>query len=110
MGCWWTHETDASSIEPPTSLRLIYGKRNFSEINLARAYYQIPTPFELFKAVNTMFGLRNAGQTCQRFVDEITRSLDFVYAHINDFLIASEDKQRHRECLRTLFERLNDYD
>lgn len=56
-----------------------------------------------------MFGLRNAAQTCQRFVDEITRGLDFVYTYIADFLITSEDKQQHREHLRTLFERLNDY-
>lgn len=40
----------------------------------------IATPFGLFEAVNTMFGLRNAAQTYQRFVDlvEITRDLDFV--------------------------------
>jgi hypothetical protein len=69
----------------------------------------IATPFGFFKIVNIMFRLRNAAQTCQQFVDEITRSLDFVYSYIDDFLIASQDEQRHREHLRTLFERLNDY-
>jgi hypothetical protein len=54
-----------------------------------------------------MFGLRNAAQTCKRFVDEITRGLDFVYAYIDDFLIASKDKQQHREHLRTLVRRGN---
>ena len=56
-----------------------------------------------------IFGLRNATQTCQRFVDEIIRSLDFVYAYIDDFLIASENEQQHREHLRELFNRLNKY-
>jgi hypothetical protein len=49
------------------------------------------------------------GAACQRFVDEITRDLNFVFAYIDDFLIASEDEQRHYEHLRTLFERLNSY-
>jgi hypothetical protein len=56
-----------------------------------------------------MIYLRNVTQTCQRFVDEITRGLDFVYAFIDDFLIASKDEQQHREHLRTLFEPLKGY-
>ena len=56
-----------------------------------------------------MFGLRNAAQTCQRFVEEITRGSDFAYAYIDDFLIASEIEEQHREHLRILFERLNQY-
>jgi cell shape-determining protein MreC len=57
-----------------------------------------------------MFKCRNATQTYQRFVDEIIRCLVFVYAYVDDFLIASEDKEQHREHLRALFKRLNEYD
>ena len=41
-------------------------------------------------------------------MDEITRCLDFVYAYIDDFLIASENEERHREHLRILFKRLGE--
>ena len=40
-----------------------------------------------------MFGLRNAAQTCQRFVDEITRGFDFAYAYIDDLLVVSETEE-----------------
>ena len=55
------------------------------------------------------FGLRNAAQTCQRFVDQITRGLDFVYAYIDDFLVASATEAEHKEHLKQLFERLSQY-
>ena len=51
------------------------------------------------------FGLRNAGQTFQRFIDEVKRGLDFCVAYLEDLLIAS----RNIEHLRILLTRLSEY-
>lgn len=79
----------------------LHGKRVFSTIDLIKAYYQIPvspqdrpktaviTPFGLYEFNRMPFGLRNAAQTFQRFIDHVLQGLDFVYAYIDDILIAS---------------------
>ena len=50
------------------------------------------------------FGLRNAAQTFQRFIDEVLRGLHFSYAYIDDVLIASATPEEHQCHLRLVLE------
>ena len=55
------------------------------------------------------FGLSNAAQTFQRFIDTALRGLDFCYAYLDDILVTSQDEAEHREHLKRLFARLDEY-
>ena len=99
------------------------GSKVFSKIDLVLAYYQIPfepsdvhvhktaltTPFGLSNFTWTPFALRNSGQTFQRFIDHVTRGLDFLFVYLDDLLVTSPDHQAHKKHLRIILTSLAEY-
>ncbi|GFV49936.1 hypothetical protein TNCV_1392181 [Trichonephila clavipes] len=55
------------------------------------------------------FGLCNAAATFQRFIDEVLRNLPFVFAFVDDILVASSSPEEHLQHLQILFTRLQQY-
>ncbi len=62
----------------------------------------ISTPFGSFEFLRMPFGLRDAYQTFQRFIDCILRGLDFWCAFVDGMLITSNKEEEHLRHLGAL--------
>jgi len=91
----------------------------FTTLDLTKAYHQIPvsdddipktaviTPIGLFEYKFMPFGLRNAAQTFQRFIDQLLSSSSCALAYIDDIIIGSADIESHKRDVTEIFTILN---
>ena len=70
----------------------------------------VTTPFGAFKYRRMNFGLCNATQSFQRFINKVISGMEnFCFAYVDDLLVASTDAEEHKSHSRILFQRLADY-
>jgi hypothetical protein len=97
------------------------GCKVFSKLDLRKGYHQVPVraedvhktaiimPFGLYEFLRMPFGLRNAGQTFQRMMDEVMAGLSFCFVYLDDVLVASPDHRQHVRHIREVLARLQQH-
>ena len=70
----------------------------FIKLDPTKGYYQVPmtkgdipmmaviTPFGLFEWIRMLFGLRNAGCTFQRMMDQILSEIPHCFVYVDDMI------------------------
>ena len=108
---------DKYAILPLTDfVDLMAGSTIFSSLDLYKSYHLIEvakedvhktailTSLGSFAFKKMPMGLTSAGNTFQRFMNEVTRGLTFVYVYIDDILVFSKNEKERFTHLALLFE------
>ena len=97
------------------------GGKIFSKVDLSDAYLQIPveensskllcinTHWGLFKFESLPFGIKAAPAIFQEVMDTMLDGLDFAIAYLDDIIIISKSKEQHRENVRRVFSRIQEF-
>lgn len=98
----------------------LHGAKVFTKLDLLKGYFQIPvhpgdvdktaiiTPFGTYVFSYTTFGLRNAGATFQRMMDEILGNLPYCAYYVDDILVYSRNETEHLQHVGQVLKVLHD--
>ena len=67
------------------------------------------TPFGLFEIRRILFGLRNGGQSFQRFMDQVLEGIWHVFVYMDDKLVPSKNHVEHQEDLHRVLQCLEEH-
>jgi hypothetical protein len=113
---------DCSGHQPSAQHNGLFCKGHWMQkilkIDLRKGYYQIfmhpddipktaiITPFGLFEFLHLPFGLRNAGSTFQRMMDQVLVGLLFIFVYLDDIIVASKSLEQHQKDVEDVLCRL----
>ena len=96
---------------------MLHGTTVIFKLDSYKGYHQISmvaedayktaiiTPVGLYEYKIMPFGLRNSGNTYQRYIDQVTRGLPFCFAYVDYVLVASNSLEEREHHLGLLLDR-----
>ncbi|GFY39614.1 transposon Ty3-G Gag-Pol polyprotein [Trichonephila inaurata madagascariensis] len=95
---------EEKAISSKLDLRRVYFELPMEEEEIAKAAVVISV--DLFKFLYMPFGLKNATQTFQRFINSVLEGLN-CFPYLQDILVALDNEESHLRELKNVFEKSN---